>query len=105
MIKIMNLSVGLASVGLDGVNACRSLRQPDIQDTYIVYFIWYLAVGLGGEPFFRTRGIIGSRSAYGVAPMMQLHSSSFSVSGSDHTGEQFKSFDALPNMHESTPDK
>ena len=49
----------------------------------------------GGEPLFRTRGMIGSRSVYGKALTRQLHSNPTPVSGTGHTREQINPFDAV----------
>ena len=55
----------------------------------------------GGERLLRTRGMIGSRSAYGKAPMRQLRSNLIAVGGSGHTGKQINAFDAVIHMQES----
>ena len=55
----------------------------------------------GGEPLLRTRGMIGSRSAYGKAPMKQLHGNPLAVSAFGHTGKQINSFDAVIHMQDS----
>ena len=59
----------------------------------------------GGGPLPITRGMIGSRSVYGKAPMRQLHSNPVAVSGSGHDRKQIDSFDAVIHMQESPPHK
>ena len=59
----------------------------------------------GEEPLLVTIGMIGSRSAYGKAPMRWWHSKTVAVSGSGHTGKQINSFDAFIHMQESPPHK
>ena len=56
----------------------------------------------GGEPLLRTRGMIGSRSVCGKAPMRQLHGNPMAVSGSGHSGKQINSFDAVIHMQEKS---
>ena len=57
----------------------------------------------GREPSFRTRGMIGSRSVYGKAPMRQLHSEPIAVSGSGHTEKRLNSFDDVIHEQETSP--
>ena len=84
--------VGLASVGNDTV------KHPALYVSYTnrvhTFFVAVAATGggvrpfvRGGEPLLRTRGMVGSRSVYGKAPMRQLHSNPIAVSGSVHSGK------------------
>ena len=59
----------------------------------------------GVEPLLRTRGMNGSRSVYGKAPMRRLHSNPIAVSGSGHNGKHIKLFDAAIHTQESPPHK
>ena len=62
-----------------------------------------ISSGRGGEPLLRTRGMIGSRSVYGKAPMRQLHSEPIAVSGSGHTEKRLNSFDDVIHEQETSP--
>ena len=59
----------------------------------------------GGEPLLRTRGMIGSRSVYGKAPMKKLHSKTIAVSVYEDAGQQINTFAAVIHMQESPPHK
>ena len=48
----------------------------------------------GREPLLRVRGMIGSCSVYGEAPMREFHSNPIAVSASGRTGKPINSFDA-----------
>ena len=100
--------VGLASVGQDTVQhaahckTCCLLRKLDNQGRYPFGGEAVAATGSrvrsfvrGGEPLLRTRGMIGSRSVCGKAPMRQLHSNPI--------GKQINSFDAVIHMQQSPP--
>ena len=80
---------------------CRSLRELETRVHTVFFFGFLLAVTAtggrvrlfvpGGDPLLRTRGMIGSCSVYGEAPMRQLHDNLIAVSGSGHTGKQNQS--------------
>ena len=59
----------------------------------------------GGEAILRRRGMIGSRSFCGKAPMRQFRGKPIAVSGSGYTGKQINSFNAVIHMQESPPHK
>ena len=97
----------IAWVGVVWQRRCetrQSLRELDDMGTYRFSFLAVATTGgrvrlfVRGEPLLRTRGMIGSRSGYGKAPMrqLQLHSMyTIAVSGSGYIGKQFNSFDAV----------
>ena len=91
----------MTSVGNDTVQ--HAAHYVSLKPGYIPFFFFGFLLAVtatggrvrlfvpGGDPLLRTRGMIGSCSVYGEAPMRQLHDNLIAVSGSGHTGKQNQS--------------